>query len=58
MPHPFPSPSLPHPFQDHFSLYLNVCQMQGGPSIRTEDACLLAIGYLRPCLLKYGGDVQ
>jgi hypothetical protein len=43
--------------EDFFSLFLNVCPRQGGASIRSEDALLLALGYLRPALLEYGGNV-
>lgn len=39
-------------------MYLNVCPGQGSSSIRTEDAVLLAVGYLRPALLKFGGNVS
>ena len=38
-------------------MYLNLCPLQGTSSIRTEDAVLMALGYLRPALLQYGGNV-
>ncbi|GAX82118.1 hypothetical protein CEUSTIGMA_g9546.t1 [Chlamydomonas eustigma] len=42
--------------EDLFNIFLNICPSQGCKSLRTEDAVLLAIGYLRPALLHYGGD--
>ncbi len=41
--------------EDWFNMYLNVCPGQGSGTIRTEDALLMALGYLRPAVLKYGG---
>ena len=44
--------------EDQCGLLINVCPQQGSGAIATEDAVLLAIGYLRPAILEYGGNVR
>ena len=44
--------------EDHCGLLINMCPQQGSGTIATEDAVLLAIGYLRPAILEYGGNVR
>eukprot|EP00955_Chlamydomonas_euryale_P072030 361271-Chlamydomonas_euryale.AAC.3 len=50
--------------EDYFNMFLSVCPGGavggggGGGALRTEDELLMALGYLRPAILQYGGNTH